>query len=80
MEDPNKGKFDNIKKILEEDHKNEWWRPSSIDNYDIKKKMFRVGCRPLKRKYLSCLYQADYMDSTKYAYCKVLYKYNISSI
>jgi hypothetical protein len=39
---------------MKEDYNTEWWRPSKIDNYDIKNKLLRVGCRPLKRKYIKC--------------------------
>ena len=26
-------------KLMKEDYENEWWRPSSIDNYDLKNKV-----------------------------------------
>ena len=32
----------------------EWWRASQADQYNLKDKLMRVGCRPLKRKYLAC--------------------------
>ena len=52
-------------KQMKEDYNNEWWRPSKIDNFDLKNKvssiiilfkiqLFRVGCRPLRRKIFKC--------------------------
>eukprot|EP00831_Metopus_contortus_P052842 TRINITY_DN44387_c0_g1_i4.p2 TRINITY_DN44387_c0_g1~~TRINITY_DN44387_c0_g1_i4.p2 ORF type:complete len:134 (+),score=24.52 TRINITY_DN44387_c0_g1_i4:1-402(+) len=38
----------------QEDVNNDWWMPSTIDNGSLKSKLLRVGCRPLKRKYLEC--------------------------
>lgn len=32
----------------------EWWRPSKDDNYNLEKKLFRTGCRPIQRKYIEC--------------------------
>lgn len=32
----------------------EWWRASEADNFSLKEKLLRVGCRPLKRKMLAC--------------------------
>ena len=32
----------------------EWWRASQADQFNLKDKLMRVGCRPLKRKYLAC--------------------------
>ena len=32
----------------------EWWRAAESDQYSLKDKLLRVGCRPLKRKYLAC--------------------------
>ena len=39
---------------VREDMKNEWWRASAIDDYNLKNKLMRVGCRPLKRKFIEC--------------------------
>lgn len=41
-------------KQLREDMELEWWKAGKADQYNIKKKMARVGCRPLKRKLLGC--------------------------
>ena len=32
----------------------EWWKAGEIDEYNLKNKLLRVGCRPLKRKFLAC--------------------------
>lgn len=37
----------------------EWWRAGEVDNWDFKTKMNRVGCRPLRRKLLSCKMSND---------------------
>lgn len=42
MDESNKNINDNIKNtitIMKEDYENEWWRPSKIDDYDLKKKV-----------------------------------------
>lgn len=42
MDESNKIINDNLKNtitIMKEDYENEWWRPSKIDDYDIKKKV-----------------------------------------
>lgn len=39
---------------MKEDYENDWWKAFEIDDYNIKNKLLRVGCRPLKRKYLTC--------------------------
>ena len=41
-------------KQLMEDEMSDWWMAGEIDDYDIKNKLMRVGCRPLKRRYLQC--------------------------
>jgi len=41
--------------LMKEDYDNEWWRPSSIDDYNLKNKLLRVGCRPLLRKLNKCM-------------------------
>ena len=57
---------------LKEDYDNEWWKPSAIDKGSLKAKMLRVGCRPLKRKYLLCM--KSEMDVHNYAKCNVWFK------
>ena len=32
----------------------EWWRAAQTDQFSLRDKLMRVGCRPLKRKYLAC--------------------------
>ena len=39
---------------IKEDMQVEWWRAADADQYSLKDKLLRVGCRPLKRKYLAC--------------------------
>ncbi len=39
---------------LKEDYELEWWRAKDKDDYNLKKKLLRVGCRPLKRKHMAC--------------------------
>ena len=39
---------------LKEDYETDWWRAKDVDEFNLKKKLMRVGCRPLKRKYLAC--------------------------
>ena len=34
---------------LKEDQKLEWWKAGELDNFDLRTKLLRVGCRPLKR-------------------------------
>ena len=41
-------------KQMKEDYEIEWWKAKEIDDFNLKKKLLRVGCRPLKRKYLAC--------------------------
>ena len=57
-------------KLIEEDFQNEWWKPASVDEFDMTKKLLRVGCRPLKRKYLNCLKTSN-MDSSTFSACSV---------
>ena len=56
--------------LLKEDYENEWWAPSSVDNGSLRNKLLRVGCRPLKRKYLLCM--KSEMDVKTFAACSVL--------
>lgn len=48
----------------------EWWKAGELDQYSLKDKLLRVGCRPLKRKHLACRTSADDLDPYKYAECK----------
>ena len=48
--------------------KNEWWQAGEIDEFNLKHKLMRVGCRPLKRKHLACKIQNDNLE--KYSECK----------
>lgn len=54
--------------LMKEDYDNEWWRPSSVDDYKIKNKLFRVGCRPLSRKFNKCILEKDAYGA---GYCQV---------
>jgi hypothetical protein len=53
---------------LQEDMRQEWWRAGEFDNFSLKQKMERVGCRPLKRRHLACVSAIE--DQDKYAECK----------
>jgi hypothetical protein len=55
---------------LREDQETEWWRARETDDYNLKKKLLRVGCRPLKRKLLACQKSVE-MDLDTFAKCKV---------
>ena len=48
----------------------DWWKASDTDQYNLKEKLFRVGCRPLKRKYLACKTMASNSIET-FGECKV---------
>ena len=50
----------------------DWWQAKEADDFDLKHKLLRVGCRPLKRKYLTCV-KSDSYDIESYAECKVLF-------
>jgi len=41
-------------KVIKEDYQTEWWRAREHDDFNLKKKLLRVGCRPLKRKLMTC--------------------------
>lgn len=56
---------------LKRDYEQEWWRAKEHDDFSIKNKLTRVGCRPLKRKYLACV-KDDNGDAHTYADCKVI--------
>ena len=45
----------------------EWWRAGEHDDFSLDGKLARVGCRPLKRKFLACKISAEEMDLEKYA-------------
>ena len=55
--------------LMKEDYDNDWWKASAVDEYDLKKKLIRVGCRPLKRKYDKCVVEYDELSYSK---CKML--------
>ena len=63
---PNSEDFDFS--AFEEDEKLEWWQPSKRDQYDLTNKLFRVGCRPLQRKYVACKQQGE----SDFQKCKVI--------
>ena len=44
---------------LKEDMRLEWWKAGEIDDFNLRTKLMRVGCRPLKRKFLACRSQAE---------------------
>jgi len=48
--------------------KAEWWKASEVDDYNLKNKLLRVGCRPLKRSFLSCR-SGEEFDAEKFARC-----------
>ena len=60
---------------LKEDMMLEWWKAGEIDNFNLRQKLLRVGCRPLRRKFLACKTQAAEgaagFDLEQYAHCKV---------
>jgi len=45
---------------LKEDMEADWWKAGKTDQFNLSKKMARVGCRPLKRKFLACEKKSDY--------------------
>ncbi|MFO0116853.1 MAG: hypothetical protein ACK521_04315 [bacterium] len=49
--------------------KAEWWKAGPVDNFNLKTKLNRVGCRPLRRKFLSCKATDDSIEH--FADCKV---------
>ena len=55
---------------MKEDYETEWWRARENDEFNLKKKLLRVGCRPLKRKYLACQKSVD-LDTDTFQKCKV---------
>ena len=44
---------------LKEDMKLEWWKAGEVDDFNLRTKLLRVGCRPLKRKFMACKSQAE---------------------
>ena len=54
---------------IQEDMKTEWWRAGETDDFSLKNKMARVGCRPLKRKHLACRAALEHGDQSKYEEC-----------
>jgi hypothetical protein len=55
---------------LKEDYETDWWRARETDDFNLKTKLMRVGCRPLKRKLLACQKSVD-VDVETYQKCKV---------
>ena len=54
--------------------KTEWWKATEIDDFSLREKLLRVGCRPLKRKFLACKTMSEDagdFDVEMYANCKV---------
>ncbi|EGR28460.1 hypothetical protein IMG5_175090 [Ichthyophthirius multifiliis] len=49
-------------KELEQDDEEQWWRAGQNDQFDLNKKLFRVGCRPAYRKFIECDKQYDDKD------------------
>lgn len=56
---------------LKEDYETEWWRAKEQDDFNLKTKLTRVGCRPLKRKLLACQKSTDAYDIDNFLKCKV---------
>ena len=65
-----KAKQDKINQI-KEDYETDWWRAKESDDFDLKSKLLRVGCRPLKRKYLACSKGPEQFDPENYQACRV---------
>jgi hypothetical protein len=41
-----------------------WWKATDEDNFDVNQKLRRLGCRPLKRKYLACKQKERLFEKT----------------
>ena len=54
---------------LQQDMQMQWWKAGPIDSFNLKNKLNRVGCRPIKRNYLNCKAQDNSQE--QYADCKV---------
>ena len=57
---------------LQKDMAQEWWRADEHDDFNLNHKLMRVGCRPLKRKFLACKAESGDYDPQRYAECKKL--------
>lgn len=55
---------------MKEDYESEWWRAKEHDDFNLKTKLLRVGCRPLKRKLLACQKSQDSYDPSQFILCK----------
>ena len=55
---------------LKLDQESEWWKAKENDEFNLKTKLLRVGCRPLKRKYLACKKSSDVGDPDMFHQCK----------
>lgn len=51
----------------------QWWKAGPVDSFNLKNKLNRVGCRPIKRNYLNCKTQEESVE--KFADCKVSVSY-----
>ena len=60
----------NFVKQIKQDMEEEWWKASDTDQFSLKEKMLRVGCRPLKRKYLACRTMAPNTEES-FGECRV---------
>lgn len=56
---------------MKEDYETEWWRANEYDDFNLKKKLLRVGCRPLKRKLLACQKSTEAYSAENFTNCKV---------
>ncbi|CAI2385975.1 unnamed protein product [Moneuplotes crassus] len=54
--------------LMKEDYASEWFEANDIDEFDLEEKLMRVGCRPLKRKFLAFQKQND---GSELAYTKI---------
>ncbi len=55
---------------LQEDIDAEWWRAGATDSYNLKNKLMRVGCRPIKRKYEACIRKPDRYNPSSFGECR----------
>lgn len=60
-----------IEELVEEE-KADWWKAGEIDNYKLEKKLLRIGCRPIHRRFLRCQSQKGVLESEGFEKCKVL--------
>ena len=72
MDNMDKLTLDEKIELMKEDYENEWWRPSKIDDFELKNKLLRIGCRPIKRKYLKC--KLNMQEAEDFKNCKQIEK------